>query len=67
MGRYHRGVRADEPVTILTVAREAGVSKTTASDALRGSGRVSEATRETVAQVARRLGYAPNGSARHLR
>lgn len=64
---YHRGVRADEPVTILTVAREAGVSKTTASDALRGSGRVSERTRETVAAVAERLGYVPNGSARHLR
>jgi DNA-binding LacI/PurR family transcriptional regulator len=60
-------VQADEPVTILTVAREAGVSKTTASDALRGSGRVSEATRETVARVAERLGYVPNGSARHLR
>ncbi|MEU6714334.1 LacI family DNA-binding transcriptional regulator [Nonomuraea sp. NPDC046802] len=58
---------ADEPVTILTVAKEAGVSKTTASDALRGSGRVSEATREAVARVAERLGYVPNGSARHLR
>ncbi|MEV4172850.1 LacI family DNA-binding transcriptional regulator [Nonomuraea sp. NPDC049709] len=60
-------MQADEPVTILTVAREAGVSKTTASDALRGSGRVSETTRETVARVAERLGYVPNGSARHLR
>ncbi|MFC4006090.1 LacI family DNA-binding transcriptional regulator [Nonomuraea purpurea] len=58
---------ADEPVTILTVAKEAGVSKTTASDALRGSGRVSETTREAVARVAERLGYVPNGSARHLR
>lgn len=67
MGRYHQGVQADEPVTILTVAREAGVSKTTASDALRGSGRVSERTRETVVAVAERLGYVPNGSARHLR
>ncbi|WP_103954723.1 LacI family DNA-binding transcriptional regulator [Nonomuraea solani] len=60
-------MQADEPITILTVAREAGVSKTTASDALRGSGRVSEATREAVAKVAERLGYVPNGSARHLR
>ncbi|MGI5282409.1 LacI family DNA-binding transcriptional regulator [Nonomuraea polychroma] len=61
-------MQADEPpVTILTVAKEAGVSKTTASDALRGSGRVSEATRAAVAQVAERLGYVPNGSARHLR
>ncbi|MEV0385928.1 LacI family DNA-binding transcriptional regulator [Nonomuraea sp. NPDC050643] len=60
-------MQAEEPVTILTVAREAGVSKTTASDALRGSGRVSETTREQVAKVAERLGYVPNGSARHLR
>lgn len=60
-------MRTEEPVTILTVAREAGVSKTTASDALRGSGRVSERTRQAVAQVAERLGYVPNGSARHLR
>ncbi|MFF4622126.1 LacI family DNA-binding transcriptional regulator [Nonomuraea jabiensis] len=66
-GREREGVRTEEPVTILTVAREAGVSKTTASDALRGSGRVSERTREAVAQVAERLGYVPNGSARHLR
>ncbi|MFI6740051.1 LacI family DNA-binding transcriptional regulator [Nonomuraea sp. NPDC050451] len=66
-GRERAGVRTEEPVTILTVAREAGVSKTTASDALRGSGRVSERTREAVAQVAERLGYVPNGSARHLR
>ncbi|MEV4110454.1 LacI family DNA-binding transcriptional regulator [Nonomuraea sp. NPDC049695] len=66
--RAGRGARAaEEPVTILTVAREAGVSKTTASDALRGSGRVSEHTREAVARVAERLGYVPNGSARHLR
>ncbi|MGV9382501.1 LacI family DNA-binding transcriptional regulator [Nonomuraea sp. NPDC003707] len=65
--RERAGVRTEEPVTILTVAREAGVSKTTASDALRGSGRVSERTREAVAQVAERLGYVPNGSARHLR
>ncbi|MFG6192443.1 substrate-binding domain-containing protein [Nonomuraea sp. JJY05] len=66
-GRERAGLRTEEPVTILTVAREAGVSKTTASDALRGSGRVSERTREAVAQVAERLGYVPNGSARHLR
>lgn len=60
-------MRAEEPVTLLTVAERAGVSKTTASDALTGSGRVSERTRAKVVQVAEALGYVPNGSARHLR
>ncbi|MET7733676.1 LacI family DNA-binding transcriptional regulator [Streptomyces sp. NPDC005402] len=57
----------DAPATIADVAREAGVSKTTASDALRGHGRVSDATRRSVLDTARRLGYAPNRSARSLR
>ncbi|NEE00206.1 LacI family DNA-binding transcriptional regulator [Phytoactinopolyspora halotolerans] len=57
----------DRQVTIITVANRAGVSKTTASDALRGSGRVSEETRRLVTDVAAELGYVPNGSARHLR
>ncbi|MDH6605566.1 DNA-binding LacI/PurR family transcriptional regulator [Streptomyces sp. SAI-208] len=55
------------PATIADVAREAGVSKTTASDALRGHGRVSDATRRAVLDAARRLGYTPNRSARSLR
>ncbi|GAB3716241.1 LacI family DNA-binding transcriptional regulator [Nocardiopsis oceani] len=54
-------------VTIVDVARAAGVSKTTASDALRGRGRVSDGTRETVVATARRLGYSINRSARSLR
>jgi DNA-binding LacI/PurR family transcriptional regulator len=53
--------------TIVDVARAAGVSKTTASDALRGSGRVSDATRQAVLVAARRLGYSINRSARSLR
>ncbi|MET8977050.1 LacI family DNA-binding transcriptional regulator [Streptomyces sp. NPDC004539] len=53
--------------TIADVAREARVSKTTASDALRGHGRVSEPTRRAVLAAAERLGYAPNRSARSLR
>ncbi|WP_166351910.1 LacI family DNA-binding transcriptional regulator [Phytoactinopolyspora limicola] len=60
-------MRTEQPVTIVTVARHAGVSKTTASDALRGSGRVSEQTRRRIEDAARKLGYAPNNSARHLR
>ena len=57
----------DSTVTILDVARLAGVSKTTASDALRRRGRVSLATREAVDRAAERLGYTPNRSARSLR
>jgi len=53
--------------TIADVAREAAVSKTTASDALRGHGRVSGPTRRAVLEAAERLGYAPNRTARSLR
>ncbi|QIZ02184.2 LacI family DNA-binding transcriptional regulator [Streptomyces sp. S1D4-11] len=59
--------RPGTPPTIADVARVAAVSKTTASDALRGHGRVSGPTREAVLEAARRLGYAPNRSARSLR
>ncbi|MER6128799.1 LacI family DNA-binding transcriptional regulator [Streptomyces sp. NPDC001795] len=55
------------PPTIADVARAASVSKTTASDALRGHGRVAEPTRQVVLETARRLGYVPNRSARTLR
>ncbi|MEU9172998.1 LacI family DNA-binding transcriptional regulator [Streptomyces sp. NPDC048420] len=55
------------PPTIADVARAAAVSKTTASDALRGHGRVSGPTRRAVLDAAERLGYAPNRSARSLR
>jgi DNA-binding LacI/PurR family transcriptional regulator len=60
-------VNRDEPVTLIDLARAAGVSKTTASDALRNSGRVSEKTRQHVVSIANRLGYSPNPSARSLR
>jgi DNA-binding LacI/PurR family transcriptional regulator len=53
--------------TLADVARGAGVSKTTVSDALRGHGRVSDTTRQAVLDTARRLGYTPNRSARSLR
>jgi len=55
------------PVTLLDVARVAGVSRTTASAALGGSGRISDATRERVLLAAQRLGYMANPAARHLR
>lgn len=54
-------------ITIVDVARAAGVSKTTASDALRGHGRVSDATRDAVLAAAEQLGYTLNRSARSLR
>ncbi|WP_395298214.1 LacI family DNA-binding transcriptional regulator [Kitasatospora hibisci] len=54
-------------VTLIDVARAAGVSKSTASNALGGSGRVSETTRERIRNVARELGYRPNTAARSLR
>ncbi|GCD95519.1 LacI family DNA-binding transcriptional regulator [Embleya hyalina] len=55
------------PATLLDVARVSGVSKSTVSDALQGTGRVAEATRERVRRVARELGYRPNSAARSLR
>lgn len=48
------------------VAREAGVSVTTASDALRGSSRVRTATKEKVREAALRLSYTPNRAAQDL-
>ncbi|GAB3600338.1 LacI family DNA-binding transcriptional regulator [Microbacterium tumbae] len=52
---------------LVDVARRAGVGKTTASDALSGTGRVSTATREAVLAAAAELGYSANPAARHLR
>ncbi|MEU0510801.1 LacI family DNA-binding transcriptional regulator [Amycolatopsis sp. NPDC006125] len=46
----------DEPVSLIAVAKAAGVSKTTASDAPRDSGRVPERTKQHVVAVVRRLG-----------
>lgn len=43
-----------------TVARRLGVSKVTVSNAMRGSGRISEATRLKVLEAVEELGYRPN-------
>ncbi|WGW13554.1 LacI family DNA-binding transcriptional regulator [Saxibacter everestensis] len=54
-------------VTLLDVARAAGVSRTTASAAIAQTGRVSDQTRQHVLRIADSLGYAPNIWARKLR
>jgi len=55
------------PVTLADVAREAGMSASTASRALSGRGYVSPDARERLIAVAERLGYIPNASARTLK
>lgn len=57
---------AREAVTILDVARVAGVATSTVSRALTQPGRVSESMRQHVLQVAGQLGYRPNPQARSL-
>lgn len=52
--------------TIRDVAREAGVSVTTVSRVLNDSGPVKEATRQRIREVAQRLRFAPNTTARNL-
>jgi LacI family transcriptional regulator len=54
-------------VDLRQVAEASGVSLSTASRALSGSGRVSEATRVRIRRVAEELGYRPNALARGLR
>lgn len=54
-------------VTIVDVARAAGISVSSASVALRGEPGVSQRTREHVLSTAERLGYQPDQRARVLR
>jgi len=54
-------------VTIKGIAREAGVSDATVSLSLSGHPRISNKTREKVLEVASRMKYSPNLSARILR
>jgi LacI family transcriptional regulator len=53
--------------TIRDVARHAGVSVTTASYVLNGTGSIGEATRKRVLEAAEELNYHPNAFARHLK
>src|SRR3712207_9437735 len=67
--------RTDQPtdggapsrVTIAHVAERAGVSPTTVSHVLSGKRVVGAATRDTVLEAIRVLGYRPNHVARNLR
>lgn len=58
---------AKKRVTLRDVAARAGVSRTTASNLVRGTGRASEETRERVFQVMAELGYVYNRAAGSLR
>lgn len=53
--------------TLKTVAREAGVSIATASQVMRGSGRISEETRRKVLDAARQVNYVADGRAASMR
>ncbi|MBN2303692.1 MAG: LacI family DNA-binding transcriptional regulator [Anaerolineae bacterium] len=53
-------------ITLVDVAREAGVSAMTVSRVINNTGRVSQATRQRVRDTIVRLGYRPNRPARML-
>lgn len=61
------GSEADGGVTLRQLAEHVGLSTTTVSDALSGTGRVAESTRQRVMAAAQSLGYRPNPAAQHLR
>ena len=56
-----------QTVTLKDVARAANVSPSTASQALSGTGRMTEATRRAVVRAAQELNYRPNAVAQGLR
>lgn len=59
--------KRDRTVTILDVARRAGVSPMTASRVMNGNPRVGDVFRERVLAASRELGYTPNLAGRSLR
>lgn len=65
--RNNEGGQAGERITLIDVARDAGVSRATASLVLRGSSLVADETRERVQASMRRLGYVYHRGAASLR
>lgn len=61
------GATMDEPATVIDVARAAGVSHTTVSDALNGTGRISEQRRAEIVKIAEAMQYHPRIAARLMR
>src|SRR3954453_4180727 len=59
-------VRVGRSITIFDVAHEAGVSKSTVSNVVRGVDEVSDETRQRVLAVIEKLNYKPNGIARQF-
>ncbi|GEO12871.1 LacI family DNA-binding transcriptional regulator [Microvirga aerophila] len=59
--------RASTNVTIIDIAREAGVSKSTVSLVLKGSTLVADETRDRVSRAMSKLGYVYNRGAANLR
>jgi len=59
-------VRVARSITIFDVAHEAGVSKSTVSNVVRGVDEVSAATRQRVLEAIESLNYTPNGIARQF-
>jgi len=67
MRKSNSADNAASPVTQAFVARTAGVSQQTVSQALSGTGRISDSVRQHVIDVAGRLQYRPNKQALALR
>jgi DNA-binding LacI/PurR family transcriptional regulator len=65
--RRTSGAAQQRSVTLMDVARVAGVGKSTVSNVLNGSGRVGGAARARVLEAVDQLGYRPNHGARSLR
>ena len=55
------------PTTIKDVAKQARVSHSTVSRALRGNPSISDDTTKRVRQIAREMGYNPSAAARSLK
>jgi len=63
----HLPPSSSKGITILDVAARAGVTPTTVSSALHGTGRISATLRERIRKLARDLGYQPKLGARLMR